>query len=80
MPADGAAFAAALAGKINLLIDNPALQDRFARAARARVERFFGWRRIALQTIQFYRSVIKRHARQRRGRHSQRKYSGSLAG
>jgi glycogen synthase len=65
-PANGAAFSAALAARINQIIDNPALHRRFAQAARQRVERYFGWDRIAAQTIRFYRGVITRYARQRR--------------
>ncbi|MDD5674814.1 MAG: glycogen synthase [Chitinivibrionales bacterium] len=65
-PADSAGYSAALADKINVLLDNPARQKKFAIAARKRVERYFGWPRIAAQTIGFYRTVIKKFSQERK--------------
>jgi glycosyltransferase involved in cell wall biosynthesis len=53
-PRDPEKFARALAGRINQLMADPALCERFGRAGRRRAEEKFGWPAIALQTKALY--------------------------
>ncbi|MDX1675976.1 MAG: glycogen synthase, partial [Longimicrobiales bacterium] len=57
-PADPAGFAAALADRINALLEDPAEARRMGRAARARVEAEFAWPAIADRTAALYRSLV----------------------
>ena len=57
-PADPAGFSAALAGAINRLAGDPALQRRFGAAGRARVLAQFSWDSIARSTLELYRSLL----------------------
>jgi alpha-maltose-1-phosphate synthase len=64
-------FSRDLANAVNCLLDDPDLRATMARAARARVEQQFSWTSIARQTLDFYASVIERHAADRaNGRHA----------
>ena len=47
-------FSRDLAAAVNILLDDPALRDRMAAQARARVEQKFSWTSIARQTLEFY--------------------------
>lgn len=59
-PRDVAGTAAAL----RTLLEDPELAARMGRAGRERVERLFGWRRIAEQTERAYARVVERHRRE----------------
>jgi starch synthase len=50
-------FARDLAERINQLMKNPALQEKFGRAGRKRAEERFGWSAIAQQTKALYAKV-----------------------
>jgi glycogen synthase len=54
-------FSRDLAAAVNVLLDDPALQEAMAGKARARVEQEFSWTSIARQTASFYEDVIARH-------------------
>ena len=58
-PADPARFAADLAAAINQLLDDPRRLAAMGTAARARVERHFGWTSIARATLDFYRDLVR---------------------
>ena len=51
-------FARDLAARVNELMADQALRERFAKAGRKRVEEKFGWSAIAKQTQELYRSLI----------------------
>ena len=55
-------FSRDLAHAVNCLLDDPVLRARMARTARARVEQRFSWTSIAHQTLDWYRTIIDRHA------------------
>jgi alpha-maltose-1-phosphate synthase len=57
-PADPAAFAAALADRINALLADPDGAREMGRAARHRVESEFAWPAIAERTAALYRSLL----------------------
>jgi len=60
-------FSRDLAVAVNTLLDDPALRDRMAVQARARVEQKFSWTSIARQTLEFYEELVGAHgARKRR--------------
>ena len=60
-------FSRDLAAAVNTLLDDPALRDRMAGQARARVEQKFSWTSIARQTLAFYEELVALHgARKRR--------------
>ncbi|MFI7481869.1 glycosyltransferase [Kocuria sp. M1R5S2] len=59
-PRDVAGTAAAL----RRLLEDPELAARMGRAGRERVERLFGWRRVAQQTEHSYARVVERHRRE----------------
>lgn len=52
-------FSKALAEKINLLIKNDQLRERFSIYGRKLVEKKFSWEGIGRQTFEYYRSVMK---------------------
>jgi len=52
-------FARDLAGKINLLMSDPALRARFGQAGRRRAEQHFSWKAIAAQTRDLYQALIR---------------------
>jgi len=52
-------FARDLAARINQLIRDPQLAQRFGKAGRKRVEEKFGWPAIATKTIKLY-EMLKR--------------------
>ncbi len=56
-PRDPARFAAGIAERVNRLLADPALADRFGRAGRARAVEQFDWAAIAEQTLALYRRV-----------------------
>jgi alpha-maltose-1-phosphate synthase len=51
-------YAADLAGAINALLRHPEKRAAMGKAGRERVEKHFGWNRIAEQTLGFYREVV----------------------
>jgi alpha-maltose-1-phosphate synthase len=51
-------FARDLAARVNELIRDPELRERFGKAARKRVEQHFGWSAIAEKTKALYASLI----------------------
>lgn len=55
-------FARDLAAGINSLMADPALKDSMAKAGRKRVEDVFSWKSIAQQTVELYKSLIRRKA------------------
>jgi glycosyltransferase involved in cell wall biosynthesis len=58
-------FARDLAAAVNALLDDPRLQATMSKKARAKVERVFSWASIARQTLDFYATVVARHAAER---------------
>ncbi|HEY2615242.1 MAG TPA: glycogen synthase [Chthoniobacterales bacterium] len=57
-PLDPEKFARDLAARINQLIADPALCEKFGRAGRKRAEGKFGWAAIAQQTIALYQQLL----------------------
>jgi starch synthase len=57
-PRDPAAFSSALAAAINELMDAPERRAAMGAAARRRVLEHFSWRRIAEETLAFYRELL----------------------
>lgn len=55
-------FARDLAAGINSLMADPVLKDSMAKAGRKRVEDVFSWKSIAQQTVELYKSLIRRKA------------------
>jgi glycosyltransferase involved in cell wall biosynthesis len=51
-------FARDLAEKINLLMHDEKLRDRFGKAGRKRAEQKFSWSAIAQQTKALYQSLL----------------------
>lgn len=51
----------ALAARLERLLMDRALAQKMGRAARARVERLFTWRKVAERTSELYESVLKAH-------------------
>jgi starch synthase len=56
-PRDPERFAADIADRVNRLLGDPALAERFGRAGRTRAVAKFSWRAIAEQTLALYRLV-----------------------
>ncbi|HAH07145.1 MAG TPA: glycogen synthase [Elusimicrobia bacterium] len=59
-PHDPARFSRGLADAINRILANPALQRRFSREGRKRVEQHFTWKSVARKTADLYKSLVKR--------------------
>jgi glycogen synthase len=59
-PRDPHKFARDLAARINQLMADPALCEKFGRAGRKRAEEKFGWPAIALQTKALYERLLAR--------------------
>ena len=57
-PAAAADFEAALAERINRLVDDPGLAGRLGAAGRRRVLADFTWERVAERTVEVYRDVL----------------------
>ncbi len=57
-PIDPAKFSRDLAGRINELMANPELQEKFGKAGRKRAEEKFSWSAIALETKRLYESLL----------------------
>jgi alpha-maltose-1-phosphate synthase len=57
-PSDPAIFARDLAGRIDILLQDPDKCRRFGDAGRSRAEQTFSWSAIARQTIALYESLI----------------------
>lgn len=57
-PLDPAKFAKDLAARINELMRDPGLRERFGKAGRARVVENFSWASIAAQTKQLYQDIV----------------------
>jgi glycogen synthase len=56
-PINPAQFARDLAARINQLMANPALREKFGRAGRRRAEEKFSWEKIAQQTKALYQTL-----------------------
>jgi alpha-maltose-1-phosphate synthase len=56
-PRDPERFASDLAGKLEMLLTDPALAERMGKQGRERVLKEFTWERIAEQTLDLYRSL-----------------------
>jgi glycogen synthase len=61
-------FSKDLANAVNCLIADPGLRAQMATSARMRVEERFSWTSVARRTVEFYATVIERHAAARRNR------------
>ena len=59
-PVDPTRFARDLAEKINQLMRDAALREKFGKAGRKRAEEKFGWPAIARETKALYESLVKR--------------------
>jgi glycosyltransferase involved in cell wall biosynthesis len=57
-PRDPAAFSSGLAAAINELMEAPERRAAMSAAARRRVVEHFSWRRIAEETLAFYRELV----------------------
>ncbi len=57
-PEDPEGFSRNLAQKINIIIEDQDLQQRFGENGRARVEKYFSWNSIAQQTMEMYESLL----------------------
>jgi starch synthase len=57
-PRDPRAFAAGIAARVNQLLAEPDLAERFGKAGRARAVEKFGWDAIAKQTVALYRELL----------------------
>ena len=55
-------FAGDLAHRINQLMADPDLRERYGRAGRKRAEQMFSWSAIAAQTKALYAALLDRHA------------------
>ena len=53
-------FSRDLAAKINQLMKDPALRDKFGKAGRKRAEEYFSWAKIAQKTKALYQTLIQR--------------------
>ena len=60
-PRDPEKFARDLAARINQLMADPALCEKFGRAGRKRAEEKFGWPSIARQTKALYEGLLQKH-------------------
>ena len=56
--ADAAAFAAALAGRVNVLLDDPGRATAMGRAGRLRAIEHFGWPAVATRTVGLYEKLL----------------------
>jgi len=52
-------FSRDLAARINQLMKDPALRDKFGKAGRERAEEFFSWSKIAEKTKALYQTLLK---------------------
>jgi starch synthase len=57
-PRDPGVFAAGIAARVNRLLAEPDLADRFGKAGRVRAVEKFGWDAIAQQTVALYRELL----------------------
>jgi starch synthase len=57
-PRDPAAFSAAIAARVNELLEDPELAAAMGRAGRARAVEAFSWPAIALETVEVYRGLV----------------------
>lgn len=63
-PARPAEFQAALAAKLNELLDNPELAKKMGAESRKRAVGVFSWKSIAAQTLDFYQHVASRYKKE----------------
>jgi alpha-maltose-1-phosphate synthase len=61
-PLDAAQFALDLASRINMLMADVQLRERFGRAGRRRAEEKFSWQAIAEQTKALYAELLRSRA------------------
>ena len=59
-PSNPEQFSRDLAAKINLLMSDPALREKFGKAGRKRAEQKFGWAAIAKETKALYESLVRK--------------------
>src|SRR5260221_8097209 len=57
-PVDPAAFATAIAGRVNDLLADPARAERFGKAGRLRAVEQFTWSSIAAETVALYERLL----------------------
>jgi starch synthase len=57
-PRDRRVFAADIAARVNRLLADPELAERFGKAGRARAIEKFGWDAIAERTVELYRELL----------------------
>jgi alpha-maltose-1-phosphate synthase len=62
-PDDTDGFAAALAANMERLLDDSALARKMGVAGRRRVLETFGWRSVAARTVELYKTLLERRAR-----------------
>jgi alpha-maltose-1-phosphate synthase len=63
-PTDPATFARDLAGRIEIMLQDPEKCRRFGDAGRRRVEEIFSWTSIAQQTVALYQRLVDQHKNQ----------------
>lgn len=56
---DPAEFAAALAGRVNALLDDPERAAAMGRAGRRRAMEHFGWPAVAARTVDLYEKLVR---------------------
>jgi glycosyltransferase involved in cell wall biosynthesis len=59
-PTNPEKFERDLAGKINQLMRDPALREKFGKAGRKRAEEKFGWSAIAQKTRNLYETLLRK--------------------
>jgi starch synthase len=57
-PSDQRVFAADIAARVNRLLADPDLAERFGKAGRVRAVEKFGWDAIAAQTVELYQDLL----------------------
>jgi starch synthase len=62
-PTNPEKFARDLAARVNEVMANPELQEKFGRAGRKRAEERFAWSAIARQTMELYQSLLDPESR-----------------
>jgi glycosyltransferase involved in cell wall biosynthesis len=57
-PRNAVRFSRDLAGAVNFLVGSPDILRKMRTKAQERVEKYFSWRAIAAQTMEFYRNLV----------------------
>ena len=58
-PRNAVRFSQDLAGAVNFLMGSPDILNKMKNKAQERVEKYFSWRAIAAQTMEFYKSLVR---------------------